>query len=110
MAFKIRRDKPVPEGLVAGIATMRLKSSLKPAEQPHKRKRELFELREGRCDACNSTFEFDDLHLEHIIPRVAGGTYDTDNLLLLCRPCSRGEGNLSREYIIARLRKLGLEP
>ena len=107
MAIKPQHDEPLPEGLVAGMTSLMLKSSLKPAEPPYKR--ELFELREGRCDGCKLTFEFDDLHLEHIIPRVAGGTYDIDNLLLLCRPCSRGEGNLSREYIIARLRKLGVE-
>lgn len=34
MAIKLRRDKPLPEGLVYGITSIRLKSSLKPAEPP----------------------------------------------------------------------------
>ncbi len=34
MAIKPRRDKPLPEGLVHGITSIRFKSSLKPAEPP----------------------------------------------------------------------------
>ena len=107
MAYKIRTDRPVPEGMVAGIGSLRPKSSLKPAEPPYKRA--LFEQQEGRCHGCRAAFQFEELHPVHIIPKAAGGTDDGDNLLLLCRPCGRGKGGLSREYMIARLRQLGIE-
>ena len=107
MAFKIRRDKPVPEGLVAGIATMRLKKSLKPAEQPHKR--ELIEQQGCRCHGCQEEFADRDLVVNHVIPVAkGGGWYHIDNLQLLCRRCNQLKGNGTQEHLITRLRELGI--
>jgi 5-methylcytosine-specific restriction endonuclease McrA len=44
-------------------------------------------MRDGRqCRYCGSDEE--PLHIDHIIPRKAGGTHDLDNLQVLCKSCN----------------------
>ena len=107
MSFRIRRDEPIPDGLVAGIASRRLKSSLQPAEQPHKC--DLFDQQEGRCSGCQEAFEFRELVVDHIIPVAkGGGWYNINNLQLLCRRCNQLKGTGTQEELAARLRELGI--
>jgi HNH endonuclease/Ribbon-helix-helix protein, copG family len=49
--------------------------------------REAVFLRDGRrCAVCG--FEGPYLGIDHIVPRVQGGTDEMDNLRVLCRPCN----------------------
>ena len=107
MAFKPRYDKiPQDDNLVVGLTTLRLKSSLKPAEQPHKR--ELIEQQGGRCNGCQEEFEARDLVVDHVIPVAkGGGWYHIDNLQLLCRRCNQLKGIGTQEELLARLRENG---
>lgn len=41
-----------------------------------------------RCYICQQTFEPRSYHIEHIIPRVHGGTDSLTNLALACQPCN----------------------
>ena len=68
----------------------------------------LFGQQEGRCGGCRSPFEFRHLEVDHVIPQDAGGHDHIDNLQLLCAHCNRVKGNRPQEYLMARLRELGI--
>ncbi len=42
------------------------------------------------------------MHIDHIIPRKAGGTHDLDNLRVLCKPCNLKKGALNDGVFLAR--------
>ena len=47
------------------------------------------------CVYCGSTAETagSHLHLDHLVPRVAGGADTADNLVLACRSCNRAKSD-----------------
>ena len=45
------------------------------------------------CQLCGATDV--PMHVDHIVPRVAGGTSDMDNLQALCVPCNLAKGSKS---------------
>lgn len=55
------------------------------------------------CVQCGAT---DDLTIDHIVPRCAGGTHETENLRTLCRACNsaRPVQGIALEQDIARAR------
>ena len=110
MAIRLPNDKiPQDDDLVAGMTSLRFKSALKPAEQPHKR--ELLEQQGSHCNGCRAEFKYRDLVVNHVIPVTAGGGwYDIYNLQLLCHRCHQLKGNGTQETLIARLRELGITP
>ena len=68
----------------------------------------LFGQQEGRCGGCTSSFEFRHFEVDHKIPQAAGGTDHIENLQLLCAHCNRIKGDRTQQYLIARLRELGI--
>ena len=68
----------------------------------------LFGQQEGRCNGCRSEFPFRVLEVDHIIPQRAGGQDNIENLQLLCAHCNRVKGHRPQEYLVARLRELGI--
>ncbi|MYC35222.1 MAG: hypothetical protein F4X64_18905 [Chloroflexi bacterium] len=68
----------------------------------------LFGQQEGRCNGCRSAFEFRHLEVDHIIPRSHGGADHLENLQLLCAHCNRVKGDRPQEYLVARLREMGM--
>ena len=68
----------------------------------------LFGRQEGRCNGCRSEFPFRILEVDHIIPQSHGGTDHLENLQLLCAHCNRVKGDRPQEYLIARLREMGM--
>ena len=68
----------------------------------------LFGQQEGRCNGCRSKFPFRVLEVDHVIPQRAGGQDNIENLQLLCAHCNRGKGDWPQEYLVARLRELGI--
>ena len=68
----------------------------------------LFGEQEGRCNGCRSAFEFRHLEVDHVIPQSGGGTDHIDNLQLLCAHCNRVKGDRPQEYLVARLREMGM--
>ena len=68
----------------------------------------LFGQQEGRCNGCRSAFEFRHLEVDHVIPQSGGGTDHIDNLQLLCGHCNRTKGDRPQEYLVARLKDMGI--
>ena len=79
------------------------------APRPYRQnKHVLFGQQEGRSQGCRSAFEFRHLEVDHIIPQSGGGTDHIENLKLLCAHCNRVKGDWAQEYLIARLREMGM--
>ena len=68
----------------------------------------LFGQQEGRCNGCRSEFPFRILEVDHVIPRSGGGTDHIENLQLLSAHCNRVKGDRPQEYLVARLREMGM--
>ena len=57
--------------------------------------------RDGRiCRYCGSDEE--PLHIDHIIPRKAGGTHDLDNLQVLCKACNLRKSSKAEGVFLAQ--------
>ena len=61
-----------------------------------------------RCNGCRSGFPFRVLEVDHIIPLGGGGQDNIKDLQLLCAHCNRVKGDRPQEYLMARLRELGI--
>ena len=68
----------------------------------------LFGQQEGRCNGCRVTFEFRNFTIDHIIPEHRGGTDHIENLQLICGHRNSVKGDRPQEYLVARLRELGI--
>ncbi len=48
---------------------------------------------EGKCSGCKKEFHFNELTLDHILPRSANGTLELTNVQLMCQPCNCSKGS-----------------
>ena len=78
-----------------------------PVPERHN-KHVLFGQQEGRCNAYRSEFPFRNFTIDHVIPESRGGTDHIENLQLLCGHCNSVKGDRPQEYLVVRLRELGI--
>lgn len=69
---------------------MKIPNKIVPPFTPNRRKKNLrfiLACHDGkRCKHCGFR-NFKNLSVDHIVPRIFGGTDDLENLQILCRPC-----------------------
>ena len=63
---------------------------------------------ECRCNGCRNEFPFRNFTFDHVIPESRGGTDHIENLQLLCGRSNSVKGDRPQEYLVARLRELGI--
>ena len=68
----------------------------------------LFGQQEGRCGGCGSDFPYKLFEVDHVIPQSAGGQDNVENLQVLCAHCNRVKGDRPQEYLVNRLKELGI--
>ena len=62
----------------------------------------------GYCNGCGYHFQYRNLAVDHIIPRVKEGTDHAENLQLLCTSCNSMKGVGTHEALLAKLKAQGL--
>jgi hypothetical protein len=59
----------------------------------------VFKLHGHLCAYCGT--DEGEMHIDHIIPRKAGGTHDLDNLQVLCKSCNLRKAARSESFFLA---------
>ncbi len=77
-------------------------------KQNHTFKYSLFGLQEGKCNGCQVPFPFNNMTINHILPKSKGGTDAPDNLQLLCGACNSVKRNSTQEQMIQKLKNKGV--
>ena len=78
-----QRESPSEIPPPAGVTD---RYSDQPVTEPQRRR---ILSRDGSCQTCGSS---EDLQVDHVVPRTAGGSSDDENLQALCRPCNVRKG------------------
>ena len=63
---------------------------------------------EGLCAGCRHHFPFRNFTVDHIVPRLKGGTDHLDNLQLLCGACNSTKGTIDQAAFVAKLKTQGI--
>lgn len=103
--------KKLEDGLEGLIERYRSKlASVQPptVHRPHDAsvRREVHQMTDGRCCYCNVEVAFEDMELEHIVPKSAGGPDHINNYVPSCRPCNQLKRDKHPVHFIRQ--KLGL--
>ena len=71
-------------------------------------KHTLYGKQEGLCNGCRTQFPFRNMTVDHIVPKLQGGTDHEDNLQLLCGACNSTKGQATQAELISRLKAQGV--
>ena len=56
---------------------------------------QLFHDQERKCVYCGNVYPYDELQIEHMIPKVLGGSDNIRNCQLACRRCNQAKGTMT---------------
>lgn len=104
---KIRLEKEVSFfGQVISRDDIPKRSEKLPNYRTHKHT--LYGEQEGLCGGCGEHFPFKNFTVDHITPRVKGGTDHEENLQLLCNYCNSLKGTGTQAELIVTLKEQGM--
>ena len=98
LAVKLVNDRIAedrPGGLFGGVTALTappVRTDLGDLPNYRTHRHRLYGQQEGVCPGCETHFPFRVMDVDHIMPRVKGGTDHPDNLQLLCSGCNRSKG------------------
>jgi len=49
-----------------------------------------------KCQYCDDVFDFDELTIDHVVPRSEGGTTKWENCVTACKPCNHRKGSSTK--------------
>ena len=58
-------------------------------------KRRLYHHQQEQCVYCGNVYQYDELQVEHMIPKVRGGSDHIRNCQLACRRCNQAKGTMT---------------
>ncbi len=58
-------------------------------------KRLLFDKQQGKCVYCGNVYQYDELQIEHMIPKALGGSDHIRNCQLACCHCNQAKGTMT---------------
>lgn len=61
------------------------------------KKSRIFAKTDGRCGYCGTLLDIERFAIDHIHPKIEGGSNDDENLLPVCWSCNSGKGTKSIE-------------
>ena len=61
-------------------------------QTPITKRKQAYDKTGGRCAYCGKLLDFDDFEIDHLVPKVAGGSREIENLMASCAPCNRLKG------------------
>ncbi len=88
--------------------TFAQRSAMLEEDQKAKDKRQLFHDQQMKCIYCGNVYKYNELEIEHIIPKKLGGPDHIRNSQLACKTCNQAKGVLTD--IEFRQRHRGLLP
>lgn len=70
-----------------------LPENIMSKSMPRRRQHLYYMYGQNRCPGCKERKSYEDMTVDHIIPRSKGGTDRWENLQLMCGPCNVEKGN-----------------
>ena len=64
-------------------------------DQKARDKRQLFDDQAHRCVYCGNKYKYDELEIEHMIPKALGGQDNIRNCQLACMSCNKAKGTMT---------------
>ena len=71
------------------------RTALLDDDQKAKDKRQLFHDQRQKCIYCGNVYRYDELEIEHIIPKALGGPDNIRNCQLACKTCNQAKGTMT---------------
>ncbi len=75
--------------------TFAQRSAMLEEDQKAEDKRQLFHDQQMRCAYCGNVYKYNELEIEHIIPKKPGGPDHIRNSQLACRTCNLAKGTMT---------------
>lgn len=64
---------------------------------PSSMRSKVYEAAQGKCQLCGRAIDFDEMHVDHILPFARGGMTVIENLQATCAPCNLSKGKRSED-------------